>query len=55
MRRAGIAKPVMLNAPLLLPGTNKRRRGGFSRSGHAIRLDQKQFALSELEKGLAAL
>jgi hypothetical protein len=45
----------MLNAPLLLPGTNKRRRSGFSRFGQAIRLDQKQFALSQLEEGLAAL
>jgi hypothetical protein len=55
MRGAGITKPVVLNAPLLLPGTNKRRRGGFARSGHAIRLDQKQFALPEPEEGLAAL
>lgn len=55
MLRAVITKPVVLDAPLLLPGTNKRRRSGFSRFRQAIRLDQKQFALSEPEEGLAAL
>src|ERR1700689_3781231 len=45
----------MLNQSLLLPGAHKRRRGGFSRLGYALSLDQKQFAVSEFEKGLATL
>jgi hypothetical protein len=46
MRGAVITQPVMLDAPLLLPGANKRRHGGFSRLGHAVGLDQKQFSFS---------
>jgi len=55
MRGAILTKPIVLDASWLLPGANKRRRGGFSRFGHAISLDQKQFALSKLEERLAAL
>jgi len=45
----------VLDAPWLLPGTNKQRRGGFSRFGQAVGLDQKQFAFSKPEERLAAL
>jgi hypothetical protein len=55
LRGAVITQPVVLDTPVLLPGTNERRRGRFSRFGHAVGLDQKQFALSELEEGLATL
>ncbi len=55
VRGAVITQPVVLHAPLLLPGANKRRHGGFSGLGHAVGLDQKQLALSELQEGLAAL
>jgi hypothetical protein len=45
----------MLDATLLLPGANERRHQRFSRPVHAVRLDQKQFALSKLEEWFAAL
>jgi hypothetical protein len=55
MCSAIITQPVVLHAALQLPGTNKRRHRRFSRFGHALGLDQKQFAVSKLEEGLATL
>jgi hypothetical protein len=45
----------VLNAPLLLPGANKRRYGRFSRLGQTLGLDQKQFAFPEFEERFATL
>jgi hypothetical protein len=53
LRGAIIAQPIVLHQSLLLPGAHKRRRGGFSRFGHAVGLDQEKFAISEPKKGLA--
>jgi len=53
-RRAIVTQPVVLDTPRLLPGPHKRRRDRLSRPGHAIRLHQKQFALSKFEERLAA-
>jgi hypothetical protein len=50
-----IAQPVVLYTPLLLPGANERRRRRFSRFVHAIRLDQKQLAISEPKEGFSTL
>jgi hypothetical protein len=50
-----ITQPVMLYAPLLLPGANKRRRRRFPRFVHAVCLNQKKLAISEPKKGFAAL
>jgi hypothetical protein len=54
LRRAVITQPVVLDTPLLLPGTHKWRHSRFSRLGQALGLDQKQFPLPELQEGLAA-
>jgi hypothetical protein len=45
----------VFHASLLLPGANKGGHRRFSRFGHALGLDQKQFAISKLEKWLATL
>jgi hypothetical protein len=45
----------MFDPPSRLPGANERRRRGFPRLHHAIGLNQKQLALSKLEKWLATL
>jgi hypothetical protein len=50
-----ITQPVVLYTALLLAGTNKRRRGSFSRFVHTVRLHQKQLAISEPEEGFAIL
>ena len=50
-----VTQPIVLYAPLLLPGANKRRRRRFSRFVQAVGLDQKQLAVSKPEKGLATL
>ena len=55
MRSAVITKPIVLDTPLLLPGTNKRRHGRFSWFGHAVGLDQKQLAFAKSKEGLTAL
>jgi hypothetical protein len=55
LRRAVIAQPEVLNAPLLLPGANKRRHRALSRFGQTFGLDQKQLTFSEFEEGLATL
>ena len=52
---AVITQPVVLYTPLLLPGANKRRHRSFSRFVHAVRLDQKQLAISEPKEGFATL
>jgi hypothetical protein len=45
----------VLDTPLLLPGPNKRRHGGFSRLVDTVGLNQKEFAISEPEEGLTTL
>lgn len=44
--RAIIAEPIVLHLPLLLAGTNKGRRGGFSRFVQPVGFYQKQFSFS---------
>ncbi len=55
VRGAVITQPVVLNAALLLPGSNKWRHGRFSWLGQAVGLDQKQFAFPEFEERFATL
>jgi hypothetical protein len=45
----------MFDMPSLLSGPHKRGRSRFTRLGHAFGLHQKQLALSEFKKWLAAL
>jgi len=52
---AVIAQPVVLHAPRLLPGTNKRGHGGFSRLDYAVGFNQKEFSFSEPEERLGTL
>jgi hypothetical protein len=45
----------VFDAPLMLPGTDKRRHGGLSRFSQTFRLNQEQFPISKFEEGFAAL
>jgi hypothetical protein len=55
LRGAVITQPVELDTSSRLPGASERSRAGFCRFRHPVGLDQKQFALSEPEEGLATL
>jgi hypothetical protein len=46
-RGAVVAKPEVLNEPLLLPCANKGWRNGFARLWRSLGLHQKQFALAK--------
>ena len=54
-RRTGIAEPVVLHLPRLLPRPNKRRCNRLAGFGQAVGLDQEKFSIPEFKKRAATL